>query len=77
MILHICPAWQVYSLKIVLKTVIQLINLFYSKIPLTSRKSTKLNKARPVPDFGKMHRKWADTLEKGKACVKKPCTVVS
>ncbi|XP_013384704.2 uncharacterized protein LOC106154772 [Lingula anatina] len=50
-----------------------------SKIPVASsvkkKKSVKLTKARPVPDFGKLHQQWQGKLERGKALTKKPCTV--
>ena len=40
------------------------------------KKSVKLNKARPAPDFSKLHSKWQDKLQDGLAKAKKPSTVV-
>lgn len=40
------------------------------------KKSVKLNKARPAPDFSKLHSKWQDKLQDGLAKTKKPSTVV-
>ncbi|CAH1788086.1 unnamed protein product [Owenia fusiformis] len=60
----------------------QTVHSVKSKIPVASskssvKKSVKLNKARPIPDFNKLHQNWSDRFERGKACSKKPCTVAS
>ncbi|PIK50531.1 hypothetical protein BSL78_12595 [Apostichopus japonicus] len=54
-----------------------------SKIPVSNssalnpkRKTDTKSKRRPVPDFAKLHKKWHNTFEKGKAVNKKTCTQV-
>ena len=47
------------------------------KKTLLAPKSAGKSKVRAVPNFSKLHNKWSTTLESGKACGKKPCTVVS
>ena len=39
-------------------------------------KSTKINKARPAPDFGRLHSKWQEKMNEGMKKSKKPSTVV-
>lgn len=43
----------------------------------SKKKSVKLNKARPVPDFNKIHSKWQKKLEDGITKSKKATTTVS
>lgn len=38
--------------------------------------SGKKMKARPAPDFSKLHKKWDEQLQNGLSCKKKPTTIV-
>ena len=48
------------------------------KTPMTLKNNAtkSTTKPQPVPDFSKLHRKWTESFERGKACKKKPCTMV-
>ena len=50
---------------------------FYAGIRFSSvsgKRST--TRVKPAPDFKKLHKQFLQKLEQGKACTKKPCTVV-